>query len=179
LFLLSCSAFSQSREEKNAYCTKTGNLSKETRLSKFPFSKSEQIKLISLKNKSVGFVGEDLMKHIDSIKIGHDKFNPEFYDEVATLDPEQITELTDIIFNYTYKKKPYVISSANCYMPRNAILLLNNENIIIAYLEICFGCHGFRSSSEEFGIGEYCSQKYEMIKAIFRERKIQYGISVE
>ncbi|MGC4041802.1 MAG: hypothetical protein QM710_13730 [Flavobacterium sp.] len=150
---------------------------KKRELAKFPFSKSTQIKLISLKSKSEEIVGQDLIKHIDSIRIGKDIFKPEFYTEVATLNTAQTNELTNVIFNYTYKKKPYSISAANCYMPRNAILFLDNNNVIIAYLEFCFSCDGFRTSSKDFGIGEYCSEKYEMIKAIFKESEIVYGIT--
>jgi len=170
--------FSQSREEKNARCTKTNNLSEIQRLSHFPFSETSTVKLVSFKNKNIGIVGDELQEHIDSIKLKEDKFNPLLYNEVATLDSLKINKLTDIIYNYTYKKKPYSIRAATCYMPRNAIFFIDNNNNIIAYIEICFGCDAYRASAKEINIGEYCNEKYEMIKSIFKDCKIEYGITM-
>ncbi|KAF2515282.1 hypothetical protein [Flavobacterium foetidum] len=66
-----------------------------------------------------------------------------------------------------------------CYMPRNAVLFLDANNKIIAYLEICFGCDNYRSSDKRLNIGEYCNTKYKMLKSIFENSSIKYGISID
>lgn len=168
---------SQNRFEKNAKCTKTENFTESQRLSNFPFSETSQIKLISFESKNGEPTGNELMKHLDSLKLKTDSFNPLFYTEVATLNNIQINRLTDIIYNYSYKKKPYDFGDVKCYEPRNAIIFLDSKNIVIAYIEICFGCDHFRSSSTELSLGKDCTEKYEMIKSIFKECKIEYGIT--
>ena len=171
-------SFSQSQYEKNAQCIRRKNLSEKERLTYFPFSKSSQIKIISFKDKSDGPVGQDLIKYMESIKLGKDIFSPNLYEEIATLTPQQINHLTDIIFNYSHKKEPYAIAQAGCYMPRNVIFFMDENNIIIAWLELCFGCDNYRTSDKKLTIGEYCDQKYDMLKSIFKEAKIQYGITI-
>lgn len=176
ILLLTQNSFSQSYEN-NAKCVRTKNLSEKQRLDQFPFSKSSQIKLISFKDKSEEVSGQSLIEHTRSIKLGKDVFNPELYNETATLKSEQINNLTDIIFNFTYKKMPYAAEDIKCYIPRNAILFLDADNRIIAYLELCFSCKHFRSSDKKFSIGEYCGTKYDMLKSIFERSGIKYGIS--
>jgi len=175
LFPLFCAA--QNRFEKNAKCTKTENFTESQRLSNFPFSEASQIKLISFESKNGEPTGNELMKYLDAVKLQTDAFNPAFYTEVATLNSIQINRLTDIIYNYSYKKMPYALGDGKCYEPRNAILFLNRNNIIISYIEICFGCNHFRSSSTALSLGKDCTEKYEMIKAIFKECNIEYGIT--
>lgn len=177
LLLFSQFCISQTKFEKNAKCTKTGKFTESQRLSNFPFSEASQIKLISFESKNGEPTGDELMKHLDYVKLKTDSFNPLFYTEVATLNSIQINRLTDIIYNYSYKKKPYAIDDVKCYEPRNAIIFLDSNNIIISYIEICFGCNHFRSSSTELSLGKDCTEKYEMIKSIFKECKIEYGIS--
>ena len=178
LFIL-FQGFSQSKKLKNARCSKVNNYSEIQRLSNFPFSKSDKIKIISFKDKMVGGVGDELQNHINSIKIKQDTFNYSFYDEVIALDSLQINKLTDIIYNYRNKKKPYVIRGKSCYMPRNAIFFLDKWNVIIAYIEICFECEAIRTSDTKLNLGEYCSEKYELIKTIFKDSNIKYGIVEE
>ncbi|KQW98542.1 hypothetical protein [Flavobacterium sp. Root420] len=136
ILLLAQNSFSQSYE-KNAECVRTKNLSEQKRLNHFPFSKSSQIKLISFKDNPKELSGQGLIKYIDSITLGKDAYNPKFYNETATLTSEQINKLTDIIFNFSYKKMPYTLEDVKCYMPRNAVLFLDVDNKIIAYLELC------------------------------------------
>jgi hypothetical protein len=176
ILLLAQNSFSQSYEN-NAKCVRTKNLSQQQRLNQFPFCKSSQIKLISFKDSLEEVSGQALIKHINSIKLGKDVFNPELYNETATLTSEQINKLTDIIFNFTYKKMPYAAEDIKCYIPRNAVLFLDADNKIIAYLEICFSCRHFRSSDKRLSIGEYCNTKYDMLKSIFENSGIKYGIS--
>jgi hypothetical protein len=170
--------FSQSKQQlKNSRCSKIYNFSEVQRLSNFPFSEAEKIKIVSFKGKMVGRIGDELQEHINSISIKKDTFNLSFYSEIATLNSLQINKLTDVIYNYRYKKSPYLTIVKSCYMPRNAIFFLDKNNIIIAYIEICFECEAIRTSDKELYLGEYCSDKYNLIKSIFKENNINYGVT--
>lgn len=175
LFSYYGSAFAQSEEMEIAVCTKIKSLSKEQRMSYFPFSETATIKIVVFKNKNIGGDGEDLMKHIDSIHLKQDFFNAAYYDEVATLKPSQINQLTDIFFNYGYRNEQGIISVEACYMPRNVIFFLDKSNKIIAYLELCFACNNYRVSNNEIDLG-HCRKKMDLIKTIFSDHKIKYGI---
>ncbi|MBF4515628.1 hypothetical protein IRZ71_04705 [Flavobacterium sp. ANB] len=171
-------SFSQSRYDKNAQCVRKNNFSEKERLTRFPFSNTSQIKIISFKGKTDGPLGHDLINYMNSIVIGKDTLSLNLYEEITNLSPEQTNQLTDIIFNYTHKKERYAITPFGCYTPRNAILFLDQNNIIIAWIEICFGCNSYRTSDRKLTIGEYCDKKFDMLKAIFANAKIQYGITV-
>ncbi|MEM0544091.1 hypothetical protein WFZ85_15990 [Flavobacterium sp. j3] len=177
IILSSQFCYSQTKFERNAKCTKTKNFTESQRLSNFPFSETSQIKLISFESKKLEFTGEELSNHLNSIKLKIDLFDPTIYTEVATLSSVQINKLTDIIYNYSYKKFPYSVGEAKCYEPRNAIIFLDKNNYIISFIEICFGCDRYRTSSQELNLGEECTEKFEMIKSIFKECKIEYGIT--
>lgn len=178
--LLAQNSFSQI-EYKNGKCIRKNTFSEKERLSFFPFSEASKIKIISFslgnKNRDV-MPGTELIRHIESIKIGKDVFNEALYDETATLTPEQTNELSDLIFNFSYTKLPLEDSEVYCYNPRNAIFFLDAENHIMAYIEICFGCNKYRTSDKRFSLGDFCNEKYDMLKAIFEKSNIKYGISV-
>ena len=54
---------------------------------------------------------------------------------------------------------------------------IGKNNIIISYIEICFECEAIRTSETKLNLGEYCSEKYDLIKSIFQEKNIKYGIT--
>ena len=83
-------SFSQEDFASNARCIRSKNLSERERLSRFPFVLSSQIKIIAYKGSSSGIPGQDLIKHMNSLRIGKDAFDPTLYDEVATLNSGQI-----------------------------------------------------------------------------------------
>lgn len=176
--LLAQNSFSQI-EFENGKCIRKNTFSEKERLSFFPFSKASKIKIISFRDKSKDVMpGTELIRHIESIKIGKEVFNETLYDETATLTPEQTNLLSDIIFNFSYTKLPLEDTEVYCYNPRNAIFFLDAENHIMAYIEICFGCNKYRTSDKQFSLGDFCNEKYDMLKAIFEKSTIKYGISV-
>ena len=162
--------------EKNGVCVRKRSLSFKKRIENFPFDSASQIVFVSHKTK-VGPIGQDLIKYLDSVKIGQDTINKSEFHEIVNLNLKQIEELTDVIYNYGYKAKNYSISDTKCYDPRNAIIFLNKEMKIIAFIEICFGCDHLRTSDERISYGEYCEQKFELLKKIFAESGIKYGIT--
>ncbi|MFD1604045.1 hypothetical protein ACFSJW_08940 [Flavobacterium artemisiae] len=179
LFLLLAQNSVSQIEFQNGKCIRKNTFSEKERSSFFPFSEASQIKIISFKDKVKDVMpGTELIRHIESIKIGKEVFNEKLYDETATLTPEQTNQLSDIIFNFSYTKLPLEDSEVYCYNPRNAIFFLDAENHIMAYIEICFGCNKYRTSDKQFSLGDFCNEKYDMLKAIFEKSGIKYGISV-
>lgn len=177
---ISLTAFSQSDFESHLKCKKTGKMTAQQRFNQFPFAKAAEIKVIAFNQKISGPVGHELEIHIDSIVLNKSIFNPDRYTEVATLNRNQIDKLTDIIFNFSNSTKTNVSKASGCYEPRNAIFFLDPNNIIIAYIEICFECDGYRTSNlKKLNLGDMCTEKFEMIKNVFRESKIKYGVEIE
>ncbi|MBE8725713.1 hypothetical protein C4F50_12225 [Flavobacterium sp. KB82] len=166
-------------EAANTKCIRKNSISEKERASYFPFAEASQVKIISFRDKGDlnEMPGQQLIRHLLSLKMGKDLFNEALYDETAVLTSEQINQLSDIIFNFSYTKLPIEDYDVYCYNPRNAIFFLDAENHIIAYIELCFGCNKYRSSDKRLSLGDYCTEKYDMIKAIFEKSHIVYGIS--
>lgn len=171
--------------DENGFCTRKRNISFKNRIQNFPFNLTSQIVFISYKTKfdnkskdSLQFDAEgmQLQKLLNSIKIGQDSINEKYFLESKKLDFKQTEKLTDVFFNYGFKSKYYVTSDTKCYEPRNAIIFINKDNKVIAFIEICFACQHIRSSDQKIGFGEYCEQKYDLVKEIFKESGIKYGV---
>ena len=67
--------------------------------------------------------------------------------EEKKLDLENIDSLKRIM-KYYYHPKIDEPELPKCYEPKNAILLLDKKNKLIAYIELCFSCTGWRILSE-------------------------------
>lgn len=72
---------------------------------------------------------------------------------VKELTEADVDELKKIIQAYPYQRKS-VIGSA-CYGPRHCVHFLDDDENLIAYLEICFKCDNFESDQEELQIHCY------------------------
>ena len=162
--------------EENANCTRKRNLSFKNRIKNFPFNLTSQIIFVSHKTKE-GSVGEELQKYLNSLKIGQDTINEKEFLELKKINLNQIEKLTDIIINYGFKSKYHSIKDTKCYDPRNAILFLDKDKKVIAFIEICFGCDNLRTSDVKIDFGEYCEQKFDLIKKIFADSGIKFGIT--
>ena len=182
LTFVSCCIYSQSKKstkinfEDNANCVRSKRVNFKNRLKMFPLDNTTYIKVVAHRTKN-GMIGAELQKYLDSIKIGEDTINLKEFDEHINLNLSQIEKLSDVIFNYSHKGKEYAMSDTMCYQPRNAIIFLDNNNKVLGFIEICFGCNHLRTSDKRIDIGDYCEQKYDLIKNIFRECGIRYGIT--
>ena len=175
---------SVNNSEENGYCKRKRNLNFKNRIKNFPFNLSSEIILVSHKtimniNDSIQVYskGIQLQKLLNSIKIGQDTVNKNEFLESKKLNLILTEKLTDIFYNYGYKTKNYTKSDTKCYNPKNAILFIDKDNKVISFIEICFGCNKMRTSNENNGFGEYCEQKYDLVKQIFKESGIKYGIT--
>ena len=96
--------------------------------------------------------------------------------ESTILTVTQIDQLTDILYNHFYKKRPnYGISS--CFYPRNAILFFDANGNLKESILICFQCDQYALSSTSINIGDDCDQKLTLLKAFFSKSGIYFGTS--
>jgi hypothetical protein len=94
--------------------------------------------------------------------------------EMITLDKAQIDSLTHILFNVGYRGKILTGRGVGCYNPRNAILFMDASGSAFAFFEICFECEAFRMSPR-INPGEFCDEKYSMLKHFFIRNGIEIG----
>ncbi|WP_143011453.1 hypothetical protein [Chitinophaga filiformis] len=167
-------------------CVKKNRLSFASRIKHYPFNLSAQIQLISF-NGSVKITdyGEFSFSRVIDPALDRSLFLddpdtiqaiPVGMKEIRTMTLAQIDTLTDVLYNYGYAGNIWTTSTSGCYIPRNAILFRDSNGKAIAFIEICFECEKTRESSDEISLGEMCDQKLGMLKALFRQVGIKYGI---
>jgi hypothetical protein len=158
-------------------CVFTNKLPLKQRLKKYPFSGAKKIVVVSYRSageKNGESVNERLKKNLH---ITDGILNNTSIIEIKILSEKQISELTNIIYNTNYRnhhQKP-VVTSFNCYDPRNAILFYNEDGKIYDYLEICFECHRISSLSDTITIGTDCNQKFDLMQNFLISAGIKYG----
>jgi hypothetical protein len=163
------------QEDKNHSCLHRNRYSEEQRLQFYPFNRSAGVKLVSFDNKpdanGTVVIGSNKlpMKNgaVDYFKL----------DEVKDLSKLQVDTLTDILYNTGYMGSIFILTSSGCYNPRNAILFVDKTGKTFAFLELCFECSGYRRSSEKVKTGDFCNEKYELLKNLFHKAGIEIGIT--
>lgn len=163
-------------EERNHHCAKQTNKSLSTRLKNYPFNLSVEVQLVSFK-ENTDTVGNEIEYGKDSLPRLHDSICYSKLSEIKALTFAQVDSLTDIFYNYGYLGKVYTGSMPLCYNPRNAILFIDKNGKAFEFIEICFECERIKGSSEKISLGEMCDEKLNMIKNIFKNAGIEYGIT--
>lgn len=161
-------------EDRNHNCIKKNATSFTTRLKKYPFNLSSQVQLVSFKRDTINSKQGDIR---DSLPRMNDTICYSKLYEVKNLTLVQVDQLTDILYNYGYSGPIHIGYSSNCYIPRNAILFLDNNGKVIEYIEICFECSETRQSSSKISLGDMCEQKMEMLKGFFKKVGVEYGVT--
>lgn len=167
-------------EKRNHNCARTGNFPLAARMKNYPFNIADQIQFVSFDglvkitdNKEFIYVSPDppLLRagDVDTTVYSLAK-------EVRPLTASQIDKLTDILYNYGFAGPITFSKTQECYEPRNAILFRDHNGKALAFMELCFECNNTRDSSEKISWGQMCDQKLDMIKALFQEVGIKYGI---
>jgi hypothetical protein len=162
----------QAIEDKNHECVHTTKYSLQQRLTFYPFNHAAQIILVSFDNKpdSNGLIeiGSNKLPMIANT-IDYSKL-----DEIKTITNQQIDTLTGILYNNGYRGRIMIISES-CYNPRNAILFIDSIGRTFAFIELCFECGGHRESSDKVQTGEFCNEKYDLLKNFFKSSGIEIG----
>jgi len=171
-------------------CLYRNNYSITQRLSFFPFNKYKKIILISfespepprdrlLLNDGTKTVFEDTIPDISTLAKRY-KFYQSVTKESKTLSSFDINKLTNILFNYGYKShKSYngirgTPIEYRCYEPRNAILFIDKKDQLVEYIDLCFECFQYKTSSAQIKMGEICNQKFNLLQNFFITNGIKY-----
>jgi len=165
-------------ERRNHDCIRRYKMSFSNRLRKYPFNIASQIRLVSYLAQPLSKDNPEILSHtglpIENDTICYSKLN-----EIVTLRLGQIDTLTDILYNVGFRGPTFIITSIQCYEPRNAILFIDSKGKTVEYIEICFGCDKTRESSEKIPVGEFCKQKFEILRKYFLKAGVKYGTSNE
>ncbi|GAA4040623.1 hypothetical protein [Flavobacterium chungnamense] len=192
-FLLVTNSYSQ--KKSNVKCGFFGNKSVEERSQIFPFNESKKIVLVSYLNseiiEDVKINTKEVIRLKDSSSfsnagykivkefsfLSNDTLPEKVYDvtKIVELNQNAIDEFSNWIINYDYKiknpKKPVLSSLATCYIPRNAVVFLNEKDIVISILEICFECGHYYllPDPNNFGstLGLECDERLDYFKNFF------------
>jgi hypothetical protein len=153
------------------------------RLQKYPYSKAVKILAVSYISMWDNFGPDEKkpQKFLDKkteLYIKNGVLDTSTLIEIKELTPDQIGNLTNIVYNTDLKVHDQVgfDTGGACFYPRNALIFYNAEGKVFDYMEICFQCHEFHSLSKRFEIGTDCNQKYDLLKSFFKDIGIRYGI---
>lgn len=172
-------------------CGWYGKKTIEERNKIFPFNKTKKIMLVSYLGTSDGLLKKGDKRDFDqangiiktqNIRLEGMEFSYKVKEEVL-LDEKEVNDLSDILVNYTLKEKPkgtLLLSEMTCYEPRNSVLFLDENDIVISNFEICFECFKTRmypdSEINAYSQIEECFSRFKLLKDFFSENGIKYGI---
>jgi hypothetical protein len=157
----------EKEDEKNLNCFYKPTLNAKQRSQFYPFNQAVDIKLVSFTLPDSLLMGGEVPMKGDNVDFSKLK-------EVITLNKVQVDTLTDILYNQRYGG-PFYTFGEGCYYPRNAILFIDSKGESFAFIELCFECFGFKVSSNKIKAGDFCNQKYELLRAFFVQRGITIG----
>ncbi|WP_025142091.1 hypothetical protein [Pedobacter jeongneungensis] len=180
--------------EKRMACMYRNKYSPVERLKFFPFNQHKTVMLISFEPPELRaeIIYTDTTKAQINTSVEEEVY-PTLLEEKQKLDLTRLKEkkilsalemdkLTDILYNFGYTStksyKGLLIAESDgyrCYEPRNAIVFLDENGLIAEYIEICFKCHRRKESSEKIKMGEFCDDKYDLLRKYFRATGIKYG----
>ena len=163
------------QENENHTCSNTNKYSQKERRQFYPFSEADTVKIVSFDNRPDANGIIEIGGNRLPMKNGKIDFTK--LDETKQLNEAQIDTLTDILYNIGNRGEISVITESGCYNPRNAIVFVNKKGKSFAFLELCFECEGKRASSKKVKTGDFCNEKYDLLKAFFARAGIEIGIT--
>lgn len=162
------------------------------RIKNYPFNKSSKIKIVSYNLK---FIKQTLFEPIpiprtkeDSVKVNELVNRPKSIDfrdvletqsereveQSKTLNLNEISQLTHILFNTCNKYYISEHSQSGCFFPRNAVIFYDENDKIFEIMEICFQCGGIETHPDKFfNWRESCEYIYPELEKFFNENGLQ------
>ncbi|MDJ1481979.1 hypothetical protein QNI16_15870 [Cytophagaceae bacterium YF14B1] len=187
-------------QSENSHCQYTHRYSIKERRRFYPFNKVKRIEVISFENEEneISEETEQSLPEIEYIPAKPD-INNDSVIEIRTepiykiktdslpvkvnrtrdsliLSDSQINKLTDILYNYSYHNGRVMQTISLCYTPRHKIVFYNVQNKAFAFIELCFECQN-EEHSPKVQLGDFCSEKWDLLKNFFREIGITYGLA--
>jgi hypothetical protein len=156
------------KEARNQECKVKNKYTLEDRLKNYPFGTATEIRLVSFSHRpDTTIVEYSLPETNGTVDLSR-------MTESVTMDKATIDSLTHILFNVGFRGKTLTTEVYMCYSPRNAILFIDSEGKVFEFIELCFECHNNRLSSPIVKTGEFCSDKYNIIKDFFMRQGIKF-----
>ena len=174
-------------------CESTNTYSDAERRQMFPFNKTKRVLAIAYQNyefkdahNSENTVSENTKDYCDRANVLKkwvvDAQKSQTYCAIETieLNNTQIDSLSNTLLNYTASGGSS-FSVVGCYTPRHALLFLDADEKIIAWIEICFQCSQMKVSyeaAEDVPFDTRCKERRDAIKAFLRKIGIVYGLDI-
>ena len=159
-------------DEKNQNCFYHHKYSALQRLKFFPFNQAKEIRLVSFAQPDSVITGGEIPMNKETVDTSK-------LIESRVVSPADINILTDLLYNRGFRGPFYTHSRVLCYNPRNAILFLDQDGKVFAFIELGFECDGHRLSSGKVKAGDFCNQKYDLLRTFFATHGIKYGTNVD
>lgn len=189
-------------------CGWYGTLSAEKRRAMPPFASAEKVVLISffttasyseeiVNDKGETVIAEDslsiaqkldmkVLKEFDLSTVGNSGKRKKYAAiEMAELNTFEKDSLSRWFFNYrtNASMKEMTMKTVKSYTPSNAVLFLDAADRVVAYIEVCFECQRYVIKPDvawftQMGLLAGCDGKYEVLRQMFRKKKIGYGVDV-
>ncbi|MFL9833172.1 hypothetical protein [Chryseobacterium terrae] len=129
-----------------------------------PQTKDDSIKLKEFYNRS---------KPIDFREILESPFEKDLI-KYKTLNLEEISKLSHIIFNTCEKYYITMRSQVGCFFPRNAIVFYDEADKVFERIEVCFECGNLESYPSEFlNWKNTCEFIYPELEKFFQSKGLQ------
>ncbi len=181
--------------ELNDYTSSEGKVNKDykplslgLRIKNYPFNKASKIKIVSYNLKFAKQTSFELIPiprtKEDSIKVRELVNRPKSIDfrdileaqsenvveQSKTLNLNEISKLTHILFNTCNKYHIIERSQSGCFFPRNAIIFYDENDKIFEIMEICFQCGGIETfPSHFFDWKDACAYMYPDLEKFFND----------
>jgi len=136
--------------------------------STFPFSEAEKVEIISYTYPKYSDIANKDNYDIVNGKIA---FNESIIIDRVLLDDKY----TNALFNILYTKScPENYSVADCYRPAHRMIFYDKKHNIIAYLEVCLQCIGYRISPGFTKTEALCDTKMNELETFFKSVGIKH-----
>lgn len=167
LFLVPSCSKNNKLYDYSKSCKKTSNISLSKRIENYPFNISKKIIFISYQQNKLGVEGTELTNYLEKLK-----FNIKDVNQAYFLDQNNINELTNLFYNIGSTDTQQVTMNFGCFTYKNAILFLDENDILIEYIKFSFECNQTETSNKNVTTGEGCTYKIFLIEDLFKKYNI-------
>ncbi len=162
----------QDFQSDSAKCIFKESLSANERKSIYPFSKAKSVKIVSF--EALPDSNGQIITGANKLPMKLNRVDVSKLNEIIQLNSLEIDSLTNILYNFGYNGK-VLIERGSCFNPRHAIIFFDNANVDFAFIELCFECNVYQTSSSLVQTGDFCTEKYNMLESYFKNRGIRNG----
>jgi len=157
-------AFAQNEATADEACINHNKYSAKQRLKFYPFNRAKKVALISYKDAAVEaelYATKNKLPDLEQA------------DKVVVLNSQEVNGLTNTIYNIGYAEPVFVKTLAiDCSTTKNAIVFLDKSGKPFEYILLYFGCDQYGYSSDKVKDGDYCTEKFDLLKQHFTTKGI-------